>query len=347
MSRTILPKRLSESILVEGTNPIRLFSHYFGKLPYGRVAISQQPDPSFGQAWPMLGYLPLTAFMDSTQRHFLFGSATLQSFIDEVGSHEIAHQWWGHLVGWKTYHDKWLSEEFASFSAGLYRQLTKNHDRTTTYWRRQRKNALEKNEFEYAPNDAGPLWLGQRLGMAEKLTGSYRLVYAKGAFVLHMLRMLMWEPQKKDERFIAMMKDFTQTYALRRASTEGFKRIAEKHITPNLDVRKNGKLDWFFDQWVYGSEIPRYKFNSQLKDEGDGQYTLSVELTQSEVSAEFVMPVPIYLDFGQNRYAPLGRITIDGNRTITFNQRIRLPQKPKRLVINANEDILCFQDGRP
>ena len=28
-------------------------------------------------------------------------------------AHEVAHQWWGHVVGWKSYRDQWMSESFA------------------------------------------------------------------------------------------------------------------------------------------------------------------------------------------------------------------------------------------
>ena len=38
-------------------------------------------------------------------------------FVDEVTAHEVSHQWWGHMVGWTTFHDQWLSEGFAFFSA--------------------------------------------------------------------------------------------------------------------------------------------------------------------------------------------------------------------------------------
>jgi len=36
-----------------------------------------------------------------------------------VTAHEVAHQWWGHQVGWRSYHDAWLSEGFAEFTSGL------------------------------------------------------------------------------------------------------------------------------------------------------------------------------------------------------------------------------------
>jgi hypothetical protein len=31
-------------------------------------------------------------------------------------AHEIAHQWWGQAVGWKNYHEQWISEGFAQTS---------------------------------------------------------------------------------------------------------------------------------------------------------------------------------------------------------------------------------------
>ena len=35
-------------------------------------------------------------------------------------AHELAHQWWGQAVGWKNYHEQWISEGFAQYFAALY-----------------------------------------------------------------------------------------------------------------------------------------------------------------------------------------------------------------------------------
>ena len=66
-------------------------------------------------------YLPVSAFLDSTQLCRLLGQGAFNftHFIQEVTPNEVAHQWWGHMVGWSSYHDQWLSEGFADFSAGL------------------------------------------------------------------------------------------------------------------------------------------------------------------------------------------------------------------------------------
>ena len=67
-------------------------------------------------------YLPIVAYFDSTQRWQMQGGISTRGneFVDEVTSHEVSHQWWGHMVGWPSYHDRWLSKGFAFFSAGLY-----------------------------------------------------------------------------------------------------------------------------------------------------------------------------------------------------------------------------------
>ena len=65
-----------------------------------------------------------------------------------------------------------------------------------------------------------------------------------------MLRMLMIDTKargmKKDARFRAMMRDFVKTNYNKDVSTEDFKRTVEKHITPQMDLYRNGKMDWFF-----------------------------------------------------------------------------------------------------
>ena len=70
--------------------------------------------------------MPLSAYLDSTQRWALMGGINnrLTEFVDEVASHEVSHQWCGNMVGWASYHDQWLSEGFAFFSASLFLQFT-------------------------------------------------------------------------------------------------------------------------------------------------------------------------------------------------------------------------------
>jgi hypothetical protein len=337
------PSRLTENAMADAQNAIRVFSQYFGEVPYGRIAITQQPEFNFGQSWPTLVYLPISAFFDSTQRWMMMGGSAFRfaDFIQEVTPHEVAHQWWGHMVGWASFHDQWLSEGFADFSAGLFlRWSEKNPDKYLKYWERARKAILDKNEFGMRPNDAGPLWMGLRLN-TRKTEGAYRrLVYPKGGYVLHMLRAIMYDGKTHDQLFIDMMHDFVKTYCHQNASTEDFKAIVEKHMTPMMNLDGNGRMNWFFNQWVYGTEIPSYRLDYSLSEE-DGKVWLRGTVAQSDVSPGFKMIVPLYVDF-EGRPVQLGQVRIAGNSS-TKEFRLPLPKRPKRVLLNAEHDVLASE----
>jgi hypothetical protein len=154
-----------------------------------------------------------------------------------------------------------MSEGFADMSASLFLQYVygqKNLDEYHKFWADERELMLQRNKEGRRPVDVGPVTLGYRLSNARSgFDIGRRLLYPKGAYILQMIRFMMQERQgDPDARFKAMMHDFTKTYANRIASTEDFKAILEKHMTPDMDVDHNHKMDWFFDEFVYGTEFP-------------------------------------------------------------------------------------------
>lgn len=312
---------------------LKLFEYYFGPLPFKTVSVTEQPVRGFGQSWPTLIFLPYDSLLDATTRNSLRlqDSAEAREFYNIVAVHEMAHQWWGHLVGWKTYHDQWLSEGFAEFSAALYlRQF--DPKKLDGFWDLKRKWLLSKDAAGHRPVDVGSLWLGAQLP-SYKEPGLYQnLVYYKGAYILEMLRSLMRDSKSKDPdaRFIAMMKDFVSAYAGKNASTDDFRGIVEKHM--------GQPMDWFFNQWVYGTEIPQYDFKYQLKDAGGGKTELAMSVTQSGVSDSFQMRVPldVVID-GQPRR--IGMVSVEGSRTV--NGQVLLPLRPEKVVLDSGHSILC------
>jgi aminopeptidase N len=260
-----------------------------------------------------------------------------------VNAHEVSHQWWGHIVGWSSYHDQWLSEGFAFFSAGLYLKTTEQKpDKYLNYWKNAQQLLMEKNEFGLRPNDVAPVWMGYRSRVHKHPRAPQALIYRKGGYALHMLHQMMYDPQNGDKAFIAMMQDFVKTHHNNNASTESFRQIVEKHMLDKMDLTGDRKMDWFFLQWVYGTEIPRYRLDYTLTPEADGQCALSFKVTQSDVSQGFRMLVPIYLDFDGSKLMRLGEVKMFGSST-SNEIKVSLPRKPKRVLINANYDVLASE----
>ena len=337
---SLSPSSMTKYALAQTLAQIQVCEYYFGKSSFDRLSITEQPNFNFGQSWPNLIYLPILAYIDSTQRFLLFGhfSKGTTDFVEEVTPHEVAHQWWGHTVGWSSYHDQWLSEGFAEFSAGLYlRETDKSSKQSQDFWNTLRKHILEKNQFGASPNDAGPVWMGQRLMSAKNESGYQGVVYAKGAYVLNMLKSVMWDAEKGNARFIAMMHDFVDTYRGKSASTEDFQKIAEKHMPKTLDFEHNGSLNWFFEEWVYGVEVPRYRFEYQIAPAEGGKVKVHATLSQSEVGPQFIMPIPVFGDF-DGKIVRIGQFPVVGSSTRTFD--FELPKAPKKLMLNYYYDIL-------
>jgi len=106
-------------------------------------------------------------------------------------------------------------------------------------------------------------------------------------------------------------------------------------MTGQMDVDKNGRMDWFFNEWVYGTEMPAYRFDYQIGSDG----SLSGRITQSGVSNKFVMLVPVYVDFGQG-WVKLGTAVLAGNTSVDLSN-IKLSMTPKRAAICAMNDVLA------
>jgi hypothetical protein len=338
------PSAMAQNALVDAQNSMRVFQQMFGEAPYGRLAVTQQPAFAFGQSWPTLVYLPVSAFLDGTQRWNLMGAEAFKfsEFILEVTPHEVAHQWWGHMVGWASYHDQWLSEGFAEFSAGLFLEYTQKPAEAQKFWDRLHAEITEKNGFGNSANDAGPIWLGLRLD-TPKTPGAYRrMVYPKGAYILQMIRMLMRDDKTGDQDFSGMMKDYVKTHLYQNATSESFVAVVAKHMKPIMDLDGSHNMDWFKKEWIYGTDLPKYRLDYSLKPAAaDGKVRMTARLTESDVGPDFIMRVPIYLDF-DGRVVRVGLVLMRGNMT-TQDIIMDLPKRPKRVLLSANHDVLAAE----
>ncbi len=312
-------KDMNKRIAADVLNSLNFFQNAFGPYPFNHLFATEIP-AYHGQAFTGLLHLSWLTFQAE------------EKFEEEsFRAHEVSHQWWGHMVGWKTYHDQWLSEGFADYSGAWFAQNTLKDNakffKELKYWRGNILGGHTKRGSE--GTKAGPLWLGRRLNSSKSFDHS-TLVYEKGAFVLHMLRnMLMDFKTFSDDKFIALLKDFVSTYYGKNASTSDFQKIVEKHMGENMD--------WFFKQWVYGIEIPKYNYSYATEKVGD-KYQVTVKVKQENVSPDFKMQVPVVVVYKPEGYS-IFRIWVDKPEV-----EVKLPPVPmevKEIVFNPFESVLA------
>ena len=335
---------LNKKALAEGELAIELYTDYFGPPLFTHMQLTQQTACNFGQSWPELVWIPICYYFDTTVRHELGMDWGDRGYWKVVTPHEVAHQWWGHTVGFSSGRDQWMSEGFADMSASLYlSMIEKNPKKFLSFWNDERDLLLERDAEGFRAIDAGPLTMGYRTSNSR--TGfdtTRRLIYPKGAYVLHMVRMMMRDRQKGDQAFKETMQDFVKTYSGQAATTEDFKAIVEKHMTPEMDAEGNHRMDWFFSEYVYGTQIPTYKTEYSFDSGPDGDMVMSLKLTQSGVDDKFRMVVPVYLEMADGNIAFLGRARLIGNNSVEQKVPLKgLKAKPRRAMVNYYDDVLA------
>jgi hypothetical protein len=327
--------------MAEAEIGIQLYTDFFGPTQFKRLAISQQTAMDYGQSWPGLVWLPLSYFYDSTIRHQI-GFDDPKGYFKTVGPHEIAHQWFGHTVTWGSYRDQWMSEGFSEFAASVFVQATHPPKDYLDFWKDRLNQLTEKNREGYRAIDVGPVTMGYRLDSSRTGNVTQRLIYPKGGYILHMVRMMMWTPNNGDQNFKAAMHEFVQAHTNKPATTEDFKATLERHLDPDLDITGDRKLDWFFDEYVYGTALPNYHMDYSLDSNGSGGSLLKIKITQSNVDAKFKMLVPVYMEFGNGRISRLGALPMTGNSTREEQVDLSgMKERPKRILLNHYNDVLC------
>ena len=201
--------------------------------------------------------------------------AAFPNYPDFFIAHELAHQWWGQAVGWRNYHEQWLSEGFAQYFAAMYAQQQRGEEGFTSVLKQLRRWGMEAT-------DQGPISLGYRLGHIRGESRVFRaLVYNKSAAVLHMLRRLVG-----DDAFFRGIRRFYREARFRKVSTQEFRAAMEK---------ESGKeLERFFERWIFGSTLPRLKVSHRV--EGS-----DVVLRVEQLGEIFDVPVTVTLQYADRK----------------------------------------------
>jgi hypothetical protein len=258
---------------VEGI--VRFYAGLVGDAPYTSATVALVEHELPGGHSP--GYFAvLNSPLPGSRATWRDDPAAFSSFPEFFVAHELAHQWWGQAVGWRNYHEQWLSEGFAQYFAALYARDARGERVFNDMLRQFRKWAL-------AESDEGPVYLGYRLGHIKSQPRVFRaLVYNKGAAVLHMLRRLVG-----DETFFAAIRRFYMEQKFQKAGTDDLRRAFE--------AEAGRPLERFFDRWIYGAAIPRVRYTKTITPQ-------SVVVRFEQVGDQlFDIPVTVTLTYADGR----------------------------------------------
>ena len=316
-------------ILAELNNSVRYFNALFGAYPYDSYSATFHPY-GFGQGFPSMLMIPPT---DRSSKYTF-------AFI----SHETAHQWWGNIVSWRSYRDQWLSEGFAEYSGLMYTSLRDGKGSGRELLDEMRSSLKQPPRTITGVgtgrlNDVGPLVLGHRVSTTKTIGAYQALIYSKGALVLRMVHYLLSDPATGDDKaFKAMMRDFTDRYRNKSASTDDFRQVAGEYFarSPIGQKYQMKNLDWFFRQWVQGTEMPSYRVEYSFTNNPDGSVMIAGNVFQEGVDDKWFMPVPISFGFGGDAVAN-GSIAAFGPKTAF---QIKLPRKPSKVEIDPQKWII-------
>jgi hypothetical protein len=265
-------------------------------------------------------------------------------------AHEVAHEWWGHKVGWKSYRDQWLSESFAEYSAMLFVQATvKGGDKyfheileaydnilkgslSSLFSKFNRPYLIQLNPN--LRNRLGPIGVGYRAGTREIPAGYQTQTYFKGPMVLHMLRMMMRNRSGNDEMFAKILHDFANDYDGKAASTADFEHEVAKDAP--------GDWRWFFREWIDEAEIPTFEWRHSEEALPDGTYNVTIDLKRSGVRDDFVMPIPIDIILPDGKAHRYGIVTKTPEQTF----HLASPGKPRNVIFNPEYSVLAYVKGR-
>jgi hypothetical protein len=344
---------------------IRFNEKRMGPFPFARLAVAQIPG-SFGQGWPGLLYLSTLSFLSTAEQSRAgIGKRTQDQFSELVPVHELAHQWWGNVVGWGSYRDQWIQEGLANYLALMFAE-SKQPGELAGRLENYRSDLTAREGGGESADEIGPLALGYRLRSSKSPGGFAMVVYPKATWTFHMLRMMLRQsgaPQvarkagatkrlevsgESDERFERLLQALLANYHHRALTTDDLQREVEKVMTPEMDLEgskktpgRPGAIDWFFDEWVRDSGIPKYTMEFDVKPVGD-KFVVRGKLKQSGVPVSFIAPVPIY-DSRALGGKPmlLGTVVTNGEET-PFQFTVRTA--PKKLLIDPNLTLLCLTE---
>jgi hypothetical protein len=249
---------------------LRFYEVHFGPFPYEKMAVIHRLWSSGGGHSPasfaVLNELPRSAV---SNRLFLNPASPvdLSRWKEYFVAHEIAHQWWGQGLTWKSYRDQWLSEGLAQFATTQFLRQK--------YGQRTYAGIMEKFcQWTDKMSVWGQISLGSRLSFLN-FDAYQAILYDKTSAVLNLLQEIIGP-----EAFWSGIKDFFSRHRYGAAGTGDFIQALEK--------ASGRKLDVFFGPWFDSYTLPEARIILSEVKKGQ-EHFLQVEVNQK--SDVFIFPL--------------------------------------------------------
>jgi hypothetical protein len=318
--------RLQE-IASEITAALEFMADRFGPPALPTLTVSPVPG-RFGQGFPGLIYLSTMSYLAPQQRAIRRLDAHGRLFFSEIlQAHETAHQWWGNVVTSAGYHDEWLMEALADYSALLYLENKEGAQPVALALDTYKGNLLERTAGDKTVESTGPIVLGMRLENSQSPQAYHAITYGKGSWIMHMLRRRMG-----DQSFLAMLAELRREYERKPLSTEDFRLLAARFLPAHSS---DSDLENFFDQWVYGTGIPSLKLSYTVKGKG-AALRLDGTIAQSDVDSGFTTDVPVEIQLSKGK--TVTRWVSTANDPVSFSVPLR--QAPLKVQLDPDYSIL-------
>ncbi len=284
---------------------VRLFAEIIGEAPYPDFTLAAVDDNLPGGHSPAF-FAVLHQPLPSTPYQWSSDPVWFDNYPELFLAHEVAHQWWGQAIGWKNYHEQWLSEGLSQYFAVLYAAEDRGPEMA--------RNLLESMR-DSAERDSrqGPIYLGYRVGHIQNEGGIFRsIVYNKSAVVLHMLRTLIG-----DEAFFAGLRRYYREWRFRKAGTDDLRAAFAAGTTIPLER--------FFERWVLGDTLPSVEVRTDLAPD---RLSAIVRIRQS--GEVFDLPISVIVEFADGATETI----VVPVTTQTMEHTIRTTRPIRRLSID-------------
>ncbi len=323
---------------------IRFYAERFGPYPYSQLALTQLPGPE-SQGWPGLVFLSSFAFLTDAERDALHKNDISKILERQIPAHETAHQWWGDLITWQTYRDQWISEALANYCSLMELEAT-NPSAFRHVLEYYRQELLKKSDSGRDIGSFGPVTLGLRLASSQSPDAYEPIIYGRGTWLIHMLRMMLKDASGRkgprnaqigDERFVQSLLNFRNRFEGKAASTQDLLASLEQDLPPELRFEDKNSLDWFLHGWVEGTAIPHLSIHSvKFAPKGNSLEVKGV-IQQQNAPADLVTLVPVYGVSAGNSKTFLGQVFADGEET-SFH--FLAPTGTTRLLLDPERTVL-------